>query len=125
MSFAPIGNINISKIYKDFNVLTLSNVHALEIGKFIYKEKLGYLPTKIGNYFLVSSNFTEHNYETRVSNTPNVTLNTKIIHRLKSSERSVQFKCNSLWTNLQENLKSSETVNIFKRGYKKHLLSEQ
>ena len=36
MSFAPLGNVNLSQIYSDCNLLKLSNVHALEIGKFTY-----------------------------------------------------------------------------------------
>ena len=81
MSFAPLGNIDINQIYQDFNLLNLSNVHTLEVGKFIYKEKLGYLPTEIGNYFPTSSNFTEHNYGTRVS-TSTVASNINISYRL-------------------------------------------
>jgi len=124
MSFAPSGNINLSQIYKDFNLLKLSNIHALELGKFIYKEKLGYLPTSIGNYFPISSNFIDHNYGTRVSSStiPSIT---NIVRRLKSSEKSVQFKCNVLWSNMQDSFKYLENVNIFKRQYKKFLISEQ
>ena len=124
MSFAPLGNLNMSQVYQDLNLLNLFNVHRLEIGKFIYKEKLGYLPTEIGNYFPTSSNFTTHNYGTRVSSTV-IPSNINIIHRLKSSEKSVQFKCDVLWTNLPDSLKSLETVNIFKRKFKKFLISEQ
>jgi len=124
MSFAPFGNINLSQIYQDFNLLHLSNVHDLEIGKFAYKEKFGYLPTEIGNYFPTSSNFTSHNYGTRVSNST-VPLDRKIVNRLKSSERSVQFKTNHLWSNLQDSFKSLESLNIFKKHYKKYLISEQ
>ena len=123
ISFAPLGNIDITQIYQDFNLLKLSNVHTLELGKFIYKEKLGYLPTEIGNYFPTSSNFTGHNYGTRVS-TSTVAPSTNIAHRLKSSEKSVQFKCHTLWSNLPDSFKCLETVNIFKRQYKKFLLSE-
>ena len=114
MSFAPFGNINLSQIYQDFNLLHLSNVHDLEIGKFAYKEKFGYLPTEIGNYFPTSLNFTSHNYGSRVSNSSTVLLDRKIVYRLKSSERSVQFKTNHLWSNLQDSFKSSESLNIFK-----------
>ncbi len=49
ISFAPLGNINLSQIYQDLNLLTLSKVHSLELGKFTYKEKWNYLPTEIGN----------------------------------------------------------------------------
>ncbi len=124
MSFAPFGNFNLSQIYQDFYLLKLSNVHALELGKFIYKEKLGYLPTEIGNYFPTSSNYTDHNYGTRVSSST-IPSNNSIAYRLKSSEKSVQFKCNSLWTELPDSLKSLENPNIFKRQYKKYLISVQ
>ena len=124
ISFAPIGNIDLSQIYKDLNLLNLSNVHALEIGKFIFKEKLGYLPTRIGNYFPSSSNFTTHNYGTRVSSST-IPSNINMNYRLKSSEKAVQFKCDIFWTNLNDSFKSLETVNIFKKQYKKFLISEQ
>ena len=123
MSFAPLGNINLSQIYNDFNLLRLTNIHSLELGKFAYKEKMGLLPTQIGNYFAISSNYTDHAYETRVSSS-NVSQN-KIIHRLQSSVNSVQFKSDILWTSLPNNFKSLETVNIFKRNYKKYLILEQ
>ena len=124
MSFAPVGNIDLSQVYKDFYLLNLSNVHTLEIGKFIFKEKLGYLPTRIGNYFPTSSNFTTHNYGTRISSST-IPSNININYRLKSSEKSVQFKCDVFWSNLQDSFKSLETVNIFKKHYKKFLISGQ
>ena len=123
-SYLRYGIIIWGSTSKDFNLLNLSNVHALEIGKFVYKEKFGYLPTEIGNYFPTSSNFTSHNYGTRVSNST-VPLDRKIVNRLKSSERSVQFKTNHLWSNLQDSFKSLESLNIFKKHYKKYLISEQ
>ena len=122
MSFAPLGNINLSQIYQEFNLLKLSNVHDLELGKFAYKEKYEYLPTEIGNYFTTSSNFTSHNYGTRVS-TATVPSNYSIVYRLKSSERSVQFRCENLWANLPDRFKSLESQNIFKKQYKKFLIS--
>ena len=124
MSFAPFGNINLAQIYQNLNLLQLSNVHSLEVGKYAYKEKYGFLPTEIGNFFPTSSNFTNHNYGTRVS-TASLTTNANIVYRLKSSEKSVQFKCDSLWGSLNDRFKSLETLNIFKRQYKKFLISNQ
>ena len=49
----------------------------------------------------------------------------KIVYGLKSPEKSVQFKSNTLWYNLQADLKSLETLKIFKRKYKQHLISNQ
>ena len=123
MSFAPFGNIDLSRIYQDLNLLKLSQVYDLELGKYVYKEKLGFLPTEIGNYFQTSSNFCCHNYGTRVSSSTILLSNNHIVYRLKSSQRSVQFNSNLLWSNLSIDFKSAETLNIFKRKFKKHLLT--
>ncbi len=124
MSFAPFGNVNLSPIYQDFNILKLSGVHKLEIGKFVYKEKIGYLPTEIGNYFPSSSNFTDHSYGTRISSCT-IPSNNNIVLRLNSSKKSVQYKCKTVWSNMPDIFKSLETLNIFKKQFKKFLISEQ
>ena len=124
ISFAPFGNVDLSPVFQELNILQLSNIHSLEIGKFIYKEKSRILPTTIGNYFPIASNFTDHHYETRVS-TSTIPTNINVVYRLKSSEKSVQFKCHKLWCNLPDSFKSLETLNIFKKRYKKFLISLQ
>ena len=90
--------------------------------KFSYKEKFGYLPTDIGNYFPSSTNSVVHNYGTRNSSLPSTSQMTKMTYRLRSSEKSVQFKSNTLWSSLNDELKSSETVKLFKRRFKKQLI---
>lgn len=122
ISFAPLGNVNLAQIYQELNLLPLSNVHSLELGKFTYKEKFGYLPTDIGNYFPSSTNSVVHNYGTRNSSPPSTSQMNKMTYRLRSSEKSVQFKSNALWSSLNDELKSSETVKLFKRRFKKQLI---
>ena len=124
MSFAPLGNVNLTKVYQEANILKLKSVHSLEIGKFTYKEKFGYLPTKIGNYFPTSSNYTDHNYGTRVS-TSTIASSNKIVYRLESSVKSVQYRSDTLWSALPDHFKTLETINIFKNQYKKHLIASQ
>ena len=46
MSFAPFGNIDLSRIYQDLNLLKLSQVYDLELGKYVYKRNLGSSPQK-------------------------------------------------------------------------------
>ena len=121
ISFAPHGNLHISQLYKDLNLLNLQSIFKLELGKFLYKEKHSLLPTKIGNYFELSSNFVEHRHNTRVSVTSQ-TLN--LVVRLKSSEKAVQFRGNKLWNSISHDLRSQESYKIFKRKFKKQLISE-
>ena len=39
ISFCPVGNINLSQIYKELNLLNFENVLDLEYAKFVFKEK--------------------------------------------------------------------------------------
>ena len=124
ISFAPLGNVNLAHIYQDLNLLNLSKVHTLELGKFTYKEKWDLLPTEIGNYFPTDTNTTTHNYGTRNSSSSLSTHSNMIIYRLQSSKKSTQFKSNSLWSSFDDDLKFSENLNIFKRKFKKQLIAE-
>ena len=121
ISFAPYGNFNISQIYKELNLLNIQGTFSLELGKFAFKEKHELLPTKIGNHFQTTTNFSSHAYNTRTSNLINPS---KMSFRLSSSKKSVQFQSTTLWEALPTDLKCSESVQIFKRKYKKALISD-
>ena len=121
ISFCPSGNINLSQIYKELNLLNFENVLDLEYAKFIFKEKKGLLPTQIGNFFSTSTNFCNHAHNTRVSNSSQPQ---KLKYRLKSSEKSVQYNCSSTWDNLPTVLKCIHSFNLFKKNYKKLLIAK-
>ena len=85
MTFAPFGNIYITSVYKELKLLKLKEVHALETGKFVFKEKNDLLLTEIGNYFKIDSNERPHNHFVRHARTP------RIICNLQTGEKSIQF----------------------------------
>ena len=88
----------------------------LETGKFIFKEKNGLLPTRIGNYFEVTSPEIPHNHFVRHERPP------RFICNSSTGKKSLQFNAFQLWKNMQTEIKNIESYKVFKRTYKKYLL---
>ena len=76
----------------------------------MYKLKNGLLPVAIGNYFELRNTVPTHNYNLRNRGTT-----PQIVTRLESSEKSIQLRGEKIWQELPENLKSSASLNKFKK----------
>ena len=110
------GALDLGPVYQELKFLELHNIHKLETGKFIFKEKNGLLPTRIGNCFEIGSSVVPHGHGVRHERTP------RFICNLHASERSIQFTARDLWDNLPDDIKTVESFKVFKRTYKKYLI---
>ena len=117
ITFAPYGNLDLTCAYKQLNILTVENTYNFEIAKFTYKSKNNLLPTSIGNYFGFSSDQHNHSHFVRNSLRP-----IRFLSKSKIGERSTQFKSFQLWKGIPQEIKTSLSLNIFKKAYKKYLL---
>ena len=93
------GALDLGPVYQELKFLELHNIHKLETGKFIFKEKNGLLPTRIGNCFEIGSSVVPHGHGVRHERTP------RFICNLHASERSIQFTARDLWDNLPDDIK--------------------
>ena len=92
----------------------MKEVHALETGKFVFKEKNGLLLTEIGNYFEIDSNERPHNHFARHARTP------RFICNSQTGEKLIEFGGVQLWKNIPAEIKSSDFYNIFKKKPKRN-----
>ena len=118
MDFLPSGNIDLVSAYKELKLLQVKKIHSLELGKFVFKEKNNLLPTEIANYFEIDSNDRPHDHFVRHVRAP------RFICRSKTGETSLQFGGMKLWNNIPPEIKTSESYNIFKKNFKKHLIDQ-
>ena len=112
MAKLPFGNIDLNPVYKELKLLKLHKIHMLETGKFMFKEKND-LPTRMGNYFEVTSNEIPHDHFVRHERSPRF---------ICQSTTSFQFNGMQLWNGMSSEIKSSESYKIFNRTYKKYLI---
>ena len=64
-----------SPIFAKYNVLRVTDMYALELGTFMYRNSINKLPSSFNNYFTKRSDV--HNYPTRHGNHLNVPQNKK------------------------------------------------
>ena len=121
MTFAPFGNIDVDSIYKYLDIPKVENTVSLETGKFIFKRENELLPVPgIANHFRQRNENVHHNYNLRNRNifTPYIDFNSAV------GKKSIQFRGAQLWNALPENIRKSESLKIFKRKLKEHLLND-
>jgi len=121
MTFAPFGNIDIDSIYKYLNIPKINQIVALETGKFVYKKQNCLLPNQnIANHFHLRNSNTSHSYNLRNRHIP---LQTIALNSYRG-EKSIQFRASSLWNEIPEEIRCSESFNIFKNQYKEFLIED-
>ena len=121
MTFAPFGNIDVDSIYKYLDIPNVENTISLETGKFVFKRENELLPIPdIANHFRLRNENIHHNYNLRNRNiiTPIIDFNSA------TGKKSIQFRGAQLWNSLPENIRNSESLKIFKRKLKEHLLED-
>ena len=116
MAKLPFGSVELNPVFKELKLLKLHKIHMLETGKFIFKEKNGLLPTRIGNYFEVTSAEIPHHHFVRHERSP------RFICNSSTGEKSLQFNAFQLWKNMPTEFKNIESYKVFKRTYKKYLI---
>ena len=102
-------------IFAKYNVLRVTDMFALELGTFMYRNSMNKLPSAFNNYFTKRSDV--HNYPTRHGNHLNVPKNKTF------SDHSVRTSGPQLWNSLENSLKNSKSVKHFRNQFKQKLIS--
>ena len=118
MTFAPF-RIDTKPIFDFLKILNVDQLFEFETGKYVYKSKNNLLPSKsIANHFVRNS--AQHRYNLRNRN--NRPLVTPLVLLSSFKKRSVYIRGTDLWNDIPILVKSSESLNIFKKSYKSSLL---
>ena len=118
MCFAPLGRIDVDPLFEILEILNIEDVYALEIAKFIYKQKNDLLPVSIANY-LETRSAPQHNYNLCTQahvRAPQINCRTQL------GEKSIKKRGMELWILIPESIQKSESPIAFKRNYKQWLL---
>ena len=97
------------------NMLTVKDIYRLELGVFMYRSTICDLPTAFKDYFMKRSDI--HNYETRQANNLEITNNKKTF-----SDQCIRTNGPILWNSLPNALKNSNSVNHFRKQFKRNLI---
>ena len=105
-------------IFAKYNVLTVTDMHILELGTFMYRNSVNELPSSFNNYFTKRSEV--HNYLTRHGNYLNLTKNKKTF-----SDHSVRTTSTGprLWNALENSIRASKSIKHFRNQMKQKLIS--
>ena len=117
ITFAPFGPLDLEPIYRDLELLNLDQTILLERGKFMFKRKNNLLPTTIANFFA-----TENRPVSRYSLRRRQSNNLCFRSNLEVGKKSIQNIGELLWSELPPYLKDSESLKMFKKYYKSHLI---
>ena len=103
-------------IFYSLKVLNIYDIYILQSAIFMYLCSKKRLPISLMNNFCLNKSV--HNYQTRsVENyhIPRV--------RLTACEKSIFFQGPKIWNDIPHEIKTSPSLNVFKRRYKKYLIS--
>jgi len=122
ITFAPLGKLDTSIIFKHLKILNFDKTFLLETYKFIYKSKNFLLPIEsIATHFNRAASIT-HTYNTR-SHSRNHLSTAPVVLLSSFAQKSIQHRSPELWRNIPTTIRVAESLNIFKAALKKHLLS--
>ncbi len=122
ITFAPLGKLDTSIIFKHLKILNFDKTFLLETYKFIYKSKNFLLPIEsIATHFNRAASIS-HTYNTR-SHSRNHLSTAPVVLLSSFAQKSIQHRSPELWRNIPTNIRVAESLNIFKAALKNHLLS--
>ncbi len=105
------------EMFKELEILKLSEVIELDLLKLIYSAVNGVLPTSLSNLFQLNCQF--HMYNTRHRLDPVTSL-----HKKSITNKSFLVRGPVLWTNYPFDLKEKYSLKSFSRNSKQYLLSK-
>jgi hypothetical protein len=97
------------------NFLTITDMHTLELGVFMYRFSINDLPVAFNDYFTKRSDI--HDYPTRHVNDFNLTNNKKSF-----SDHAIRTSGPILWNPLPKTIKESKSVKHFRNQLKQKLI---
>lgn len=108
-------NDHTHRLFKDLKVLKLPDLYSWQVSKFMYRFSNKMLPMSLSNIFTVQGNV--HNYGTRNVQSVSVPL-----HKTSAVHKSLFHIGPITWNNIDNNLKQSKSLSIFKNKLKSQLL---
>ena len=103
-------------LFKNFNTLTIYDIHNLTLGSFMYNFVSNNLPNVFNDYFTFTSSI--HNYPTSSSQLLRpYHFNTDLARNTIRRQGAV------IWNTVKKELRNSVSLHAFKRKYKLYLLS--
>ena len=119
MCFAPFGRIDLEPLFEILEILKITQIYNLEVGKFVFKEKNNLLPVSIAKHFEVR-NAPQHGYNLRERQ---VTRGPDLLHRTQLGENSIQKRGHEIWIKISEEIKSISSFIFFKKKLKAFFLT--
>ena len=104
-------------IFKELELLKLSDIRQLELGKLMFSLNHSLLPSKFNNYF--SLNKQVHSYATRHANDFHL-----LSCRTNLRKFSVSFQGPTYYYSIENDIKESNSLHLFKTKLRKKLLYE-
>ena len=98
-------------LYHKFNILKLSDLYRLELGKFMHMFFCKSIPCYFDNYFLEFKNANKH--DTRSCTSRNLKLP---LHSINRTQKSIKFQGAKLWNVLSFSLKQQSRRNLLKNS---------
>ena len=96
MCYAPFGKIDLEPLYSIHEILKVSQIYLLEVGKFVFKEKNNLLPACIAKYFDVRD-IPQHGCNLR---NRNETRGPSIVQRTLLRDKSIQKRGYYCWKDI-------------------------
>ena len=104
-------------ILKSLNILNVNDIYTFHVAIFMYLCFKQILPKSLSNHFKFNNNV--HTYSTRSMNDFNIP---KL--RLAVFHKSIFAQGPKIWNNVPPEIKTCQTLKLFKRRFKQHLLSK-
>ena len=104
-------------IFKEMKILKLTDIHSLYIGIYMFKVlKLNEVPTLQVNLDL---KYPVHDYETRNRDNP-----LRPCPHVLSIKLGFKYQCIDIWNKIPDNIKETNSLNIFKKNLTQHFLNQ-
>jgi len=119
LNFASFDVSNIDSLYKSFDLLTLKQIHDLEVVKLMYKHKNELLPPKFQDYFTPVSTVHTHNTRSR-------TRENFFIPRTRTSigQKLIRVEGPKIWNSLPDSIRNSQSIHSFSSSCKSYFINE-
>ena len=131
----PPGPLPASEpLFKNLEILKISDIFKLNIGKFIYNTLNNDSPSIFSDWFIYNHLVHEHSTRSNAAiiqrehfdvgyAEPSKNLHTQRFNLEKYGRRSIQVYGPTLWNSFPDELKESPSIHTFNRHAKKHFLS--
>ena len=110
------------KLLCDFGWISVRNLIHFDLAVFMYNTQRGLAPDTIKDLFQTVD--VVHSYKTRAATDGKLhTVHTSL--GLGITQRSISCSGVKIWNDLPKNIRDAQSIDVFKKRQKEHLLSEQ